>query len=179
MNLGTARVRASAPLVVAALALGLLAGCTSARDTLGTSSSQCFRAVPVAEAAVEHRGTFVGVRLIGAAQLRHRQQMRQLLAARAGPKVRSLCIVTFHGHFDIDQVKKAFGMPPPEGEGIYAVAVVSSPQNELIGTLVLTRQPLSVRHEVLGRPTVRPASPAPLGARPARHAPEPARPPPT
>ena len=39
-----------------------LAGCTSARNGLGISDSQCFRVLPQAQAAVGKSATFAGVR---------------------------------------------------------------------------------------------------------------------
>ena len=140
-------------LVLAGCALvlaGAAAGCSSPRNALGTSSSPCFRAVPVASDAVKHRGTLAGIRLVGSKQLARRPHLHELLSARAGHHVVALCIVSFHGRFRLDQVERPFGHAPPSGTGTYAVVVVSSPQNRLLGTLVLAHQPLPLRHEVLG-----------------------------
>ena len=45
-----------------AFAVVFIGGCAAPRNTLGTSASPCFRALPTAQAAVHHQGHFVGVR---------------------------------------------------------------------------------------------------------------------
>ncbi|MHB8330063.1 MAG: hypothetical protein ACYDD6_10650 [Acidimicrobiales bacterium] len=143
---GTLRVLALALAVPAAT----LAGCTSARNTLGTSSSPCFRALPVATEAVGDSGTLAGIRLVGPRELDRHMRLRQLLGARAGGGVTNVCVVSFHGRFRLDQVQRPLGAAPPGGTGQYAVVVVSTPQNRLLATFVLSRVPLPLRHEVLG-----------------------------
>lgn len=146
-------VRKHAGAVAVALALSAtLAGCTAARNTLGTTSSPCFRAVAVASSAVEHRGTLAGVRLLGTKELAKRRRLEALLSARAGHNVRNVCLVAFHGQFRLDQVHNVFGHGPRTGVGTYAVVAVSTPQNKLLGTLVLSHVPLPFRHEVLRHP---------------------------
>jgi hypothetical protein len=129
------------------LAAGALAGCTSARNTLGTNSSPCYKAVPVAAGAVGHHGTFVGIRLLGARQVSAKPRLDALLDTRA-PGVRNVCVAAYRGRFRPDEVERPFGPAPPGGSGPIAIVVVSSPQNRLIGTIVLARLPLRLRHEV-------------------------------
>ena len=42
----------------------LLAGCTSPRNSLGTTDSRCFKVLPEARLAVRGRGRFSGVRYV-------------------------------------------------------------------------------------------------------------------
>ena len=76
---------------VAAVALGVAmsvatAGCTAARNTLGTSASRCFRSLPAANDAVHDRGQLVGVRYVKAGSLdgaaRHSQRLREMIASK-------------------------------------------------------------------------------------------------
>lgn len=148
---------------VGAAALALLgallgAGCTSARNTLGTSSSPCFRAVAVATDAVEDRGALAGVRLLGARDLEKRPRLRDALATRAGHAVKNVCAVAFTGQYRTTDVHDPIGHGPGGGVGTIAVALVSYPQDHLLGTLVLKSVPLPFRHEVLGRQATRHAA---------------------
>ncbi len=169
--------RAVGALSVAAVAVVALSACTAPRNTLGTKSSACFRAVPVATDAVHDRGTLSGVRLLGSKDLDRRPGFRSLLEARAGKRVTSVCVVAFQGRFRLDQVQKPFGRAPASGNGSVALVFVSSPEEALIGTLVLSRVPLPLRHEVLRGPPVR--RPGATAAPPGHLARWPAPPPPT
>jgi hypothetical protein len=140
-------IRAVGCAVALVSAAGLLAACTTPRNTLGTNSSVCFKAIPVAEDAVEDKGTLVGTRLVPAHSFHRR--LHDMVDARA-PTVKTACVVAFHGHFRADQVKGLYGPAPPNGTAEYAIVVVSVPQNHLIGTALLVRAPLPLRHEVLG-----------------------------
>lgn len=139
---------------VGALALfGALAGagCTAARNTLGTSSSPCFRAVAVATDAVHDHGTLAGVRLLGTRDLEKHPRLGSALASRAGHAVKTVCAVAFTGQFRRTEVREPIDTGPSSGVGTIAVVLVSYPQDQLYGTLVLSRVPLPFRHEVLGR----------------------------
>jgi hypothetical protein len=140
-----------ARLVLAGVALsGLVtaAGCVSPRNTLGTNSSPCYRAVPVATDAVHDRGQLAGVRLVGARELDRYQHLRDVLVARAGHPLSQVCVVSFHGDFRPDDVAGFVGEKPEGGSGPVAVVVVTTPQNHLVGTFVLLREPLPLRHEI-------------------------------
>ena len=166
----------------AALGVLLLSACTAPRNTLGTNSSPCFKAVPVATDAVHDRGKLSGVRLLKSKDLDRRPHFRSLLEARAGTKVTTVCVVSFQGRFTLAQVERPFGQSPAGGTGPVALVVVSTPANKLLGTLVLSRVPLPLRHEVLRwRPVRAPAlrPPAAVAAPPGRLAPGPAPPRPT
>jgi hypothetical protein len=137
--------------LLAALLAGGLSGCTSPRNTLGTNSSPCFKALAVASGAVEHRGKLVGIRLLRRDQLPKRHRLQALLSSRA-PDQKQLCVAAFEGRYRLGQVRRVYGTAPDSGIGKVAIVVVSFPQNKLVGTLLLLRVPLPVRHEVLRAP---------------------------
>jgi len=58
-----------------------------------------------------------------------------------GPK-QSVCLAAYTGHFTSYTVEKPLGRPA----GTLAVAVVKSPGNELVGTLILTKIPVRFQH---------------------------------
>jgi hypothetical protein len=125
-----------------------LAGCTSARDTLGTNASICFEALPVAGDAVHHHGTFTGVRLVSLTSVGADTHLRAHLAARAGKAVHDVCVVSYRGTFRVDGVERPLGRPPAGGVGHYAIVIVSNPQDHLLGTVVRLTQPLRFGHPV-------------------------------
>lgn len=137
-------------LSLALASAGVSAGCVSPRNVLGTTSSPCFRAVPVASEAVRDNGRLAGVRLFGSKTIDGYPRLRAVLDQRAGRHVTSVCVVSFHGQFRLDQVQDPIGRAPAGGTGRVALVLVSDPQNKLLGTLVLTREPLPLRHVVLG-----------------------------
>ncbi|HTZ08958.1 MAG TPA: hypothetical protein VMB72_07790 [Acidimicrobiales bacterium] len=134
--------------VTATLVLGAaaLAGCTVARNTLGTSSSPCYRALPVAADAVHRRGSFVGVRLVSASELTKLNHLRTVIEARSSTPVKNICVVGYKGRFRPDQVAKPAGPVPDSGVGHFAVVVVTTPQNTLLATVVLAKEPLRFLH---------------------------------
>jgi hypothetical protein len=110
-----------------------VSGCSQAHNALGTTSGPCFRAIPVAEQMVHHRGALIGVRRGGAERLR-----RGVLTAGRGRRV---CLVAFRGQFGPANVQS----PVSRAEGPYAVAVVSLPGNRPLRTVVTSR-PVRFRH---------------------------------
>jgi hypothetical protein len=160
-------VTAGLALSVAALALP---GC--ARNTLGTTSSPCFQALPVAKEAVHGRGSFVGVRLVSASEMSKLRRLRGVIDHRSRTPVRNVCVVGYSGTFRPDQVSRPAGTVPASGVGHFAVVVVSNPQNKLLATVVLQREPVRFRHLALGEPprASGPASDVAAGARPAHGA---------
>ncbi len=119
-----------------------LAGCTSARDTLGTTASSCFDALALAGNAVHQRGTFAGVWLVSFETFGSDVHMRRELSTLFGPKVHNVCAVSYRGTFDADQVERLLGRPPAGGVGHFAIVIVSKPQNKLLGTVLRLTQPL-------------------------------------
>jgi len=132
--------------VVLVMGVSALSGCTAARNTLGTTTSQCYRALAVAEDAVHHRGHFAGVRLLSASQLDGLRRLRGVITARSKTPVHSVCVVGYNGAYRPDQVSRPAGRVPAGGTGHFAVVVVSTPQNELLATVLLQREPLRFRH---------------------------------
>lgn len=136
---------AAAALCIALLCSPLaLTGCTAARNTLGPRVGVCFHALPVAAAAVHHRGSFAGVRLVGARDLRGRGRLGDLVRGSALP---ALCAVGFRGSFTSSQVIDPVGVtvtvPRP-----YAVVVVTASGHHLLGTALLRHLPLAL-HDLL------------------------------
>jgi hypothetical protein len=147
------------------------AGCAAVRSGLGTSSSVCFRAIPVGRGAITPPTTtgssststssgkpvpttFVGVRsatqkdidTFGSA---HDYLSVQLTERNGGP-LKGLCLVAFRGSFDPASVQDLLGVVPPPGHRIYAVAVVSEPSNKLLATFLRGKEPISFTHYVVG-----------------------------
>lgn len=142
------RRRGAVTLTVGVLLAVVLAGCTSARDTLGTNASQCFEALPVAHDAVHGRGTFAGVRLVSLSSFSGDVRLQPYLSERTAAKVHAVCVISYRGTFTTGDVEKPLGLPPPGGVGHYAIVVVSKPQGRLVGTVVRLTQPLRFGHPV-------------------------------
>lgn len=142
------RARLTLSAAILAMAVSTVPACVSPRNTLGTSSSPCFRAVAVATDAVHDRGRLAGVRLVGVRELDRHPHLRDLLATRVGNALHNVCVVSFHGTFRPDQVEHPLGDAPAGGSGPVALVVVAYPGNTVIGTFVVTREPLPIRHEV-------------------------------
>lgn len=135
--------RARQGVLAIALAGALVAGCGSARASLGTADSGCYVALPTAGAAVHHRGHFVGVRLVGVAALRTTApRMFEVARSAPGPTVRRVCLVAFGGSFSSADVVDPWG----QAQGRLAVVVVEYPDRRLLGTVVIRHPPLRFGH---------------------------------
>ena len=149
------RLNAPRRMLVAALLAVLgtagLSGCTSARNTLGTNSSPCFRALALAADTVHDRGVFTGVRLVSVSTLVRSRHLAGVLKSRSSTPLHNVCLVSYRGTFRPDQVKRPAGTVPSSGVGHFAVVVVSTPQNVVLATIVLEREPVRFRHLALGR----------------------------
>ena len=128
---------AGAAVLAAAAGLG---GCTSARNTLATPVSACYRALPVAANAVHHRGKFAGVRLVDARSLASRPGLARIVAEQGGGPVRAVCVVVFHGSFDAAAVDVG-AAGPSTGTRPYAVVMVAIPDDRFLGTVLAERPP--------------------------------------
>jgi hypothetical protein len=126
--------------------------CGAGRAILGTNTSPCFLALPVAKRAVAGRGSLDGVRLVDVTRLTGHdgRALRELLDLMPIPASHQVCLVAYQGSFTVGQVELPFGPIPPSGVGRYAIAVVTIPGSMLLGTLVLRHEPLSFKHEHLG-----------------------------
>jgi hypothetical protein len=118
---------------------GLLAGCTAARNGLGTHDSACFRVYPEALAAVHGHGRFAGERYL---------PPRALIIGLHGVVVPdalqdvsrvATCLVAFTGRFNVSDVKH--GWAPFAAEGPIAIVVVRQRDLVLLATVVLNRIP--------------------------------------
>ena len=58
------------------------------------------------------------------------------------PKKQAICIAGYSGHFTSSEVSKPLG----HRSGTLAVAVVTTPGNRLLGTLVLSKIPVRFQH---------------------------------
>jgi hypothetical protein len=119
-------------------------GCGAGRNILGTNTSPCFLALPVAKRAVAGRGSLAGVRMVDITKLTAPgdRAMRALLDLMTVPLPRDICLVAYTGSFTLGQVEQPAGLPPPGGAGRYAIAVVTTPKSGLLGTFVVQRLPL-------------------------------------
>jgi hypothetical protein len=111
------------------------AGCAAPRNTLGTSSSACFRALPTAKTAVHQKGRLVGVRRA------HRSTVEQALPKADLGTGREYCVVGFSGPFKSTDVDR----PAGGTEGRYAVVVVTGRGTTALQTFLLDRLPLRLR----------------------------------
>ena len=137
-------------LSIAVTAAGV-ASCGAGRDILGTNTSPCFLALPVAKKAVAARGKLAGVRLVDVSRLGPGDRaLRNLLDQLPIPSSHEVCLVAFTGSYTPGQVELPFGPVPASGAGRFAIAVVTIPKTVLLGTFVVQREPLSFRREHVG-----------------------------
>jgi len=127
------------------LLAALASGCTSARNSLGTSDSSCYLALPAAERAVHGHGHLEGVHLFSLAALR--QKAPHLYRTIAPERVTSrVCVVAFDGFFTTSSVSD----PRGRSAGRLAVVVATTPANRLLGTVIFVRPPLHFGHSHVG-----------------------------
>ncbi len=132
--------------LTAVVAAGTLAGCTAARNDLGTNDSGCYVTLPAAARAVHGAGHLAGVRLEAVKSLRSRAPRVYAIATAPGLEVRQVCLVAFHGRFRAGQVER----PKGRSFGRLAVVVLEYPDSRLLGTLLLVRAPVHFGHSHLG-----------------------------
>jgi hypothetical protein len=136
------RTRAGALAAGLVVAASLLAACSSARIDVGTSDESCYLALPTAAKAVGGHGHLEGVRKYTLSNLR---TVAPRLYGRLSQDVsgkQSICVAGYSGHFTSSEVSKPLGRPA----GTLAVAVVTTPANTLLGTLILTKLPVRFEH---------------------------------
>jgi hypothetical protein len=128
--------------VALVLAAALLASCSTARSDFGTTDASCYLALPTAAKAVGGHGHLEGVRKYTLSGLRG--VAPRLYGRLAGdlPKKQGVCIAGYSGHFTSADVSKPLGHP----SGTLAVAVVTTPANQLLGTLILSKLPVRFEH---------------------------------
>jgi hypothetical protein len=135
------RVRVTSVVATFVLAAALCASCSSARSDLGSgdaSTSSCYLALPTAAKAVGGHGHLEGVRKYSLSGLRTVAPRLYGRLADDLPKKQGVCVAGYTGHFSATEVQKPLGHP----SGTLAVAVVTTPANKLLGTLILTKLPV-------------------------------------
>lgn len=111
--------------------MGLLAtGCATEQRTIGRNDPTCFRAIPVAKAAISGVSHFVSARRLGPAGAR-----RAFPGAHLGADG-ALCVVAYSGRFRPGMVRSA-----SSGAGSYAVMVVAASDDRLVHAEVTDRLP--------------------------------------
>jgi hypothetical protein len=141
VRLAAGRGVGAAGMAVAVLAIGL-AGCTAPRNALGTSSSQCFRALAVAPAALHHEGRFAGVRYLSAANVAKAIEAStgegRGLPAAIKANSAAVCAVRYRGSFTASGL--AAEWPPGRRGGTLAVVVLVARSEKLLTTVLLDRR---------------------------------------
>ena len=131
----------TAGLVLAASLLA--ASCSSARSDLGTTDESCYLTLPTAARAVGGHGHLEGVRKFTFSDLQGMapRLYGHLAHGDVAPK-QAVCLAAYTGHFTASEVTKPLGRQ----SGTLAVAVVTTPANRLLGTLILTKLPVRFEH---------------------------------
>jgi hypothetical protein len=124
------------------LAATLLVSCSTARTDFGTTDASCYLALPTATKAVGGHAHLEGVRKYTLSSLRSLAPRLYSRLADDLSKKQGVCIAGYSGHFRANEVSKPLGDPT----GTLAVAVVTTPGNELLGTLILTKLPVRFQH---------------------------------
>jgi hypothetical protein len=124
------------------LAGSVFAGCSAARSDVGTTDETCYLALPTAAHAVGPNAHFVGVRKYTMSSIKDlAPRLYTVMSKSVSPK-QAICLAAYTGHFNSYTVVKPRGRPA----GTLAVAVVKTPGNELLGTLILTKIPVRFQH---------------------------------
>jgi hypothetical protein len=168
--MGRSRATAVAIAIMLSATVAGTTACAAVRNGLGTSSSVCFRAIPVGRAALTgsisltssvppstaspRSNTFVGVRSASQRDIdtfgaQHNYLHAELTKRNGGP-IKSLCLVAFRGSFDPGSVHQLLGNVPPPGHRTFAVVVVSEPSNKVLATFLRSKEPISFTHYVVG-----------------------------
>jgi hypothetical protein len=119
-----------------AVILVMVSACAAPRNTLGTHSSSCFRALPTAQAAVHHKGRLVGVRRVSASELQRAFPSADVEAKHV------YCVVAFSGDYRAQDVDQPAGDPG----GRDAVVIVTARGTTVLYTFLVPRVPLHLRH---------------------------------
>jgi hypothetical protein len=142
MRRGALWRRFGAGVVVLVTAATLLTSCSAARTGQGTTGESCYLALPTAAKAVGGHGHLAGVRQFTLGSLRSMAPRLYGHLADDVPKGQSVCLAGYKGHFTASTVSKPLGRPA----GTLAVAVVTTPGNKLLGTLILKKIPVRFQH---------------------------------
>jgi hypothetical protein len=127
---------------------GILAGCTTARSTLGTSDSACYLALPTATKAVHSQGRLLGVHRDALSALRKQSPgLLDDLAIKESSSgshsgSQAVCVAAFVGNFTAQSVTDPHG----RDAGRLAVVVSTTPGNRVLGTVIFRQAPLHFGH---------------------------------
>ncbi len=124
------------------MAASLLAACSAARTGQGTTDESCYLALPTAAKAVGGHGHLAGIRKFSLSSLHGMAPRLYGQLAHDVPKGQSVCVAAYTGHFSAPAVTKPLGRP----SGTLAVAVVTTPGNHVLGTLILNKLPVRFQH---------------------------------
>jgi hypothetical protein len=124
----------------------VLAGCTSARNSLGTSDSSCYLALPTATSAVRAHGRLLGVHLFDQKVLRQRAPHLFTALDTTYHASQRVCVVAYSGNF----TRHSVSAPRGRSSGRLAVVVATTPANHLLGTVIFARPPLHFGHPHIG-----------------------------
>ncbi len=136
------RTRVAVASVTGVLLVTSLAGCTSARSSLGTSDSSCYLALPTANQAIHGHGHFLGVKLFTVGSLHHTAPHLYAVLHDDIASTQHVCAVAYSGQFSRGAVKE----PQGKASGRLAVVVSTSPGNRLLATVIFSRIPLRFSH---------------------------------
>jgi hypothetical protein len=136
------RARVAIASVTGVLMVMSLAGCTSARSSLGTSDSSCYLALPTANQAIHGHGHFLGVKLFTVGSLHHAAPHLYAVLPDDISSTQHVCAVAYTGHFSGGGVKD----PRGQASGRLAVVISTSPGNRLLATVIFSRIPLRFSH---------------------------------
>jgi hypothetical protein len=117
--------------------------CSAARSGQGTTDESCYLALPTAAKAVGGHAHLAGIRKFSLSGLRGMTPPRlygQLVTDV--PKGQNVCVAAYTGHFSASMVSKPLG----RSTGMLAVAVVTTPANHLLGTVILRKLPVRFQH---------------------------------
>ena len=128
--------------VVLLATASLLTGCSAARTGQGTTAESCYLTLPTAARAVDGHGHLAGVRKFTLSELHTLAPRLYRRLSHDVPKGQDVCLVAYAGHFSAAMVTKPLG----RRVGKLAVVVVTTPGNQLLGTLVLTKIPVRFQH---------------------------------
>lgn len=143
---GWARRRCIGALAACLLLLGVLSGCTTARNNLGTADSSCYLSLPTAAKAVGTHAHLVGVHGFTLGQLRHEQPKLFRVLSTSVAASQHVCVVAYTGTFSRTSVSHPLGRT----SGRLAVVVATFPSDHLLGTVIFRRLPLRFSHTHLG-----------------------------
>jgi hypothetical protein len=139
MTASRTRATGAVAAMTAAAVLGLFAGCGGARNSLGTTASTCFRALPPARDAVHRKGKLLGVRKIGTATLKSRLPANTKLATVTD---KNLCVFAFKDTFQPADVP----LSPTKRPGAYAVVAVTIQHPSVVAAVIVDRLPARFGH---------------------------------